>query len=408
MTNTDPRTGQWPTDARSMNAGEGTDSRDGQTAPISQTTLAVTGPTPEPTNTAPSPNAWASARDLAGGDQESSAARVRSVAAPTPLAPAIPGSTPNERALVLADPLLALDADILDDLEGVRIANQNRLRQLTRDEPDADGEERGFGLPLDHHSVAAVAALVDGLAQAEHAAESNLRRQLRRHPLGPWVRAQRGVGEKQAARLLASIGDPCIRPEILRVDGTVEPSRPRTVSELWAFAGYHVIKPPTSQCVGDAQPAPAGGDPGGDPGHPYHDAHQDVVGVAATRARGQRANWSPTAKMRAHLVAESCMKQLRRPCAVDPDLGYAVHKDGCHCSPYRVLYDQGRAKYAHSLHPIECRRCGPSGHPAPAGSPLGDAHELARALRLVSKAILRDLWREARRLHQEQEGPSDG
>ena len=55
----------------------------------------------------------------------------------------------------LADPSLMLAADVVDDLERVRIANENRLRQLTRAEVDSDGEERGFGLSADHPDVAA-------------------------------------------------------------------------------------------------------------------------------------------------------------------------------------------------------------------------------------------------------------
>jgi len=93
------------------------------------------------------------------------------------------------------------------------------------------------------------------------------------------------------------------------------------------------------------------------------------------------------------------MKQLAKPCAVDETLGYAVHVDGCRCSPYRLVYDAARAKYADAVHPAQCVRCGPAGSPALAGSKLSDAHKLARALRAVSKAIVKDLWREARRLH---------
>lgn len=61
---------------------------------------------------------------------------------------------------LLADPFLALAADVLDDTEAVRIADENRLRQLTRDEPDKDGTERGFGLDLTHPAVASLAAMV--------------------------------------------------------------------------------------------------------------------------------------------------------------------------------------------------------------------------------------------------------
>ncbi|WP_130291689.1 hypothetical protein [Pseudonocardia sediminis] len=269
---------------------------------------------------------------------------------------------------MLADPLLALAADVLDDLERVRIANENRLRQLTRDEADADGEERGFGLTLDHPDVKRLDALVAALAKAEHDAELNLKRQLRQHPLGPWVKQARGVGEKQAARLLASIGDPYWNDLH---------QRPRTVSELWAYAGYHVLSArPTTY---DAQVRSASGvSTGGGPSQAPSDLQRSDAGVAASRARGQRANWSADAKMRAHLVAVSIVKAG---------------------GPYREVYDEGRAKYADAVHQVECKRCGPAGKPALPGSLISAGHQHARALRLVAKAVLKDLWREARRLH---------
>src|SRR5690606_16891250 len=93
---------------------------------------------------------------------------------------------------------------------------------------------------------------------------------------------------------------------------------------------------------------------------------------------GEKANWNPQIKMRTYLIAESCIKQMD--------------------SPYRAVYDAARTKYADAVHSEECRRCGPSGKPAPVGSPLSDGHKHARAMRLVSKEILRDLWIEARRV----------
>lgn len=250
---------------------------------------------------------------------------------------------------LLADPLLALAADVLDDLEKARISNENRLRQLTRSIEDKDGETRGFGLDEAHPDVARLAALVSMLAAAEHQAALNLARIMRHHPLGPWARGIKGVGDKQAARLLAAIGDPYIRPEITRDDGTVEPSRPRTVSELWAYTGNHTIG-----------------------------------GAAPKRRKGQQANWSTDAKMRAYLIAESCVK----------------HRD----SPYRPVYDAARAKHAEALHCHACERCGPRGAPAQPDSPLSDGHKHARAMRAVSKAILKDLWREARAIHGTMDG----
>ena len=251
--------------------------------------------------------------------------------------------------------------------------------------------------------MARLAALVGMLADAEHKATLNLQRVMRKHPLGPWAAARKGVGEKQGARLLAAIGDPYLRPEITREDGTVEPSRPRMVSELWAYAGYHVIKVPVigqeghdahSQIPDGGSSPPAdqrsrvthattvGGDlSGSGPGHLALGTPGGHVGVAPKRQRGAHANWSATAKMRAFLVAESCIKQSG--------------------TPYRAVYDATRAKYADALHAVECIRCGPKGKPAPIGSALSDGHKHARALRAVAKEVLRDLWREARRIHLE-------
>jgi hypothetical protein len=307
---------------------------------------------------------------------------------------------------LLADPLLALAADVLSDLEKVRIANENRLRQLTRSVEDKDGETRGFGLDVAHPDVARLAALIEMLGDAEHKAVLNLGRRMRQHPLGKWMAAQKGIGEKQGARLLAAIGDPYIRPEIVREDGTVEPVRPRTVSELWALCGYHVIKTPVSghgspdahstfaadgsgfpvdHAGPGAQGRFVGGEMNGHPGHSRVGTRTTNAGVAPKRARGRRANWSATAKMRAFLIAESCMKQPSG-------------------TRYRDVYEATRAKYADAVHAAECVRCGPKSRPALPGSDLSDGHKHARALRAVAKEVLKDLWREARDIHAREAG----
>lgn len=260
-----------------------------------------------------------------------------------PPAPAKQAAPPEDQAPVLVDPLLILSAQALDDLEATRIANENRLRSL-RDVYGLAGSSQ----------EAEAAGLVDGLAKLEHQAELSLKRALRRHPLGPWVKRTVGVGEKQGARLLAAIGDPYWHPLH---------ERPRLVSELWAYCGYHVLRA------------------GGDLGQVRVGTHHAAAGVAPARARGQRANWNADAKSRVWLIACSCIKQAT--------------------SPYRAVYDGGRERYAEALHQVECRRCGPSGHPAATGTPLSAGHQHARALRLVSKAILRDLWAEARELHND-------
>jgi len=307
---------------------------------------------------------------------------------------------PMPKQTALLDPALALAADVLDDIERVRKANANRLRQLTRTGADKDGEERGFGLDPDHPDVMRLGLMLLALERIEHDAVLSLQGKLRKHPLAPWVQAQRGVGQKQAARLLAAIGDPYINSA---------KGQPRTVSALWAYCGLHVL--PAGHCEPDTQVVRAGGDQHRDTDQQRRGAHAGAVGVAAKRRKGERANWSTNAKTRAYLVAESCMKQRSPDCrdghttndshaaaavpAPNPQVGdgqstpdtqarYAV--PACACSPYRVVYDRRRA------------------HTAVTHPEWTDGHSLNDALRVTSKEILKDLWRAARDWHLVQGG----
>ncbi|QBC87857.1 hypothetical protein B6K05_017810 [Mycobacterium avium subsp. hominissuis] len=249
---------------------------------------------------------------------------------------------------ILADPILAMAADVVDDLERIRCANENRLRTLT------DDSENGHGLSVHNPDVARLAALVDGLKASEHQAILNLQRVMRNHPLGAWVKASAGVGEKQAARLLGVIRDPYWND----LHG-----RPRKLRELYAYCGFHVLGSDTTVHGTIGSPGVGG------------------VGVAPARRRGQKANWNGDARKRVWLIAASCIKQAN--------------------SPYRAIYDQAREKYADAVHPADCVRCGPSGKPAPAGTPLSAGHQHARAMRLMCKAILADIWAEAERIHKD-------
>jgi hypothetical protein len=99
-------------------------------------------------------------------------------------------------------------------------------------------------------------------------------------------------------------------------------------------------------------------------GHEALEAHARYApakNVAAKRRKGVKSNWNAQAKMRAHLCAESCIKQMH--------------------SPYRKVYDYERAKWADRQ--------------------TTDMHKHNHALRVVSKEILKDLYLEAKRIHQE-------
>lgn len=281
-----------------------------------------------------------------GADQTSDNSQRRSV---PHRGPAVVGTsrgsgsdTTNERTATigtsLSDPLLALAADVLDDAESTRIANENRLRQLTRDEADSDGEVRGFGLTTDDPDVARLAAIVQLYVDLEKQATKNLEKRLRQHPLGPWIKAQKGIGDKQAARLLAVIGDPYLNEQTGEI---------RNVAKLWAYCGH------------------------GDP------ARKKFKGM--DQAELFRLG-NPTAKSRVFMIATSCLKAG---------------------GPYAEVYRERKAATEGRLHDRECRRCGPSGKPAGPSTPWSNAHRHADALRVTGKHILRDLWLEAKRIHEE-------
>jgi hypothetical protein len=250
------------------------------------------------------------------------------------------------------DVLLKITASSVSDLEQLKLQVQNRLRQLTRDEADSDGKIRGLGLSEDHEVVVALAGVAEIIQRQEEAMVKVLERQVRTHPCGPWAKRTKGAGLKTTGRLLGAIGDPYLRPG--HDDPETEewvPEQPRTLNQLYSYCGMSVRNGTTD------------GSPGG-----HAPAHR----------RGERGNWSAEARLRLYVMAD---RQVIG--------GF-----------YRPVYDMGREKYANAVHAEVCVRCGPSGSPAQIGSPLSKAHQHARALRLVSKAILADLYAEAKEYHQ--------
>lgn len=246
----------------------------------------------------------------------------------------------------LLNPSLYMFASLLDDIEGIRKAAANRRLILTtgvKPDPETgelrpmkDGIDRAFHLDEDHPNVAVLDGLIGALGSLEHGTTLALNRAMRAHPLAPYQKQAKGVGEKQLARLLAAIGDPYLRS---LPDGSTVP---RTVSQLWAYCGLHTL--PTGRMTTDTHLLCAGGER-----------------EAAKRRKGQQANWSTDAKTRAYLIATSCIKQT---------------------GEYRDLYDERRAHTAVS-------------HPD-----WTPGHSHNDALRIVSKRVLRDLWRAARDYHQ--------
>jgi hypothetical protein len=279
----------------------------------------------------------------------------------------------------LAEATLRTLAENHGAFERVRIETENRLRSLHQ----VYGVPEGADLP----EIVRLRVSLDGIKALEHQAELDLKRAVRAHPLGPWVKRTQGIGEKQGARLIAAIGDPY---------WNALHDRPRTVSELWAYCGYHVLHP--GQATFDAERRAAGVDPSSNPGQHHNVVHATLAGVAPLRTRGQRANWNADARMRAFLCAEAAVKAGVRLTGTDSDGYDPANREAI--SDLGAIYLAGRAKYADAAHPADCRRCGPAGKPAAAGSPLSAAHQHARSLRLVSKEILRLLWIEAKAISE--------
>jgi hypothetical protein len=198
---------------------------------------------------------------------------------------------------------------------------------------------------------------VEVLDEAEHKLGLALVREYRKvvpEAVRDWQQETRGLGEHLLARLLGRIGHPVhTRRHHWEGDGkdrTLVDDGPyvRRVSDLLSYCGH------------------------GDP--------------ARRRRRGMTAEegfalGDPVAKSLVHLLAESCVKQV----------GTATRAP----SPYRLVYNDARARYEDKEHEEPCPPCGPPGKPAQPGSRWSLKHQHMASLRLVGKAILTDPWREA-------------
>lgn len=274
----------------------------------------------------------------------------------------------------LFTPELGLLAQQLDDFENLRKAQANRLRIFTRDETDSDGEMRGFALEEDNPAVIAVQINLDQLEILEHKTVLALQKAMRSNPLNEWRKTQLGVGEKTLARLLNAIGDPYVR---------TDNHQPRTVSQLWAYCGLHTL--PSTSRLSITQDDSVEGTTlaGSQKSNETQDSIAPGTNVAAKRMKGRQANWSTIAKTRAYLIAEACVKAGVRK---DAD-GNRYAKDG---SEYAQLYIDRRNHTAET-------------HPE-----WTALHSQNDALRIVSKRILRNLWRAARDIHMNDKEASIG
>jgi hypothetical protein len=243
---------------------------------------------------------------------------------------------------------LRLFAEMFSASQKARLANEGRMRSASVD-PDVIQ-------PMLDMDKASEALQARALKKAY--------RKVAVREVQEWQKAHNGIGEHLLARLLGVIGDPYIARRRFWREGDTDAGEDkkvlveaapfkRRVYNLYAYCGH------------------------GDP------ARKKFRGMTQKDAM---ALGSPEAKMLIHLLAESCMKQVKK----DPD--GVMHST----SVYRDVYDDARIHYEDRVHAADCVRCGPSGKPALAGSPWSQKHKHMAALRKVGKAIIRDLWRAAR------------
>jgi hypothetical protein len=250
--------------------------------------------------------------------------------------------------------------DSLYDTEGLRKSVNNRLNAMTRVGADADGLQRGLGLPDTDPMVINTKALADALKAAEDQTIKDIEKIVKKSIYGDFVKDNLGMGAKTIGRLLGALGDPYIATIHMK-DDKGEPTgetyyRTRTLRELWAYAGYAVDG-------GNARRTKKGM------------SQLDLFALG-----------NPQVKMRAFLLAEGAMKAGK---------GKVVG------NKFRLVYEAERLHYTDAVHATECVRCGTKGKPAEVGTPLKLSHQNARALRKVSKEILRDLWLISKAYHEE-------
>jgi hypothetical protein len=248
---------------------------------------------------------------------------------------------------------LTIAADQLDDLEAVRKATQNRLRALCQP-VEVDGVVIDKGGPDTMHAQA-VEIQLGAIQEAETAAVKELKRAMKEHPLADFVKSVKGIGDKTVARLLGVIGDPAIKfdPETGEITH-------RSLSQLRSYCGY-----------GDAE--------------------------QQKRRKGVQSNWNTRARTALHVIADAAIKTRCDNCRSveqpEDEEGWIAPPADCTCleggRKYRAVYDEARGK-------DDLLNLGDS-----------DGHRHMRALRKVKKAFLKDLWLEARAVHNIEDEESE-
>jgi hypothetical protein len=246
----------------------------------------------------------------------------------------------------LFDPDLATLAGMLDDIEGLRKAMNNRVVVLAERTEGKDGVVRGYGLGSDHKGVKVIQERIAELEATEHATVLSLQKAMKAHPLGALVAETTGLGMKTVARLLGEIGDPYWHKS---------EDRPRSVSELFSYCG--------------------------------------IAGPGYRRKKGCQCAWNTDARTKLFNIVEPTIRG-KGPYRAVYDAGrerYANHIHSHECMNQSRSNPNG---------------CGTREHPewGDVGAPWRPGHQHKGAMRLVMREVLRDLWEESKAWHKDHEG----
>jgi hypothetical protein len=286
---------------------------------------------------------------------------------------------------------------------------------------------------------------------AEHRIRLGLRRQYRRAaPPGvkQWQADSTGIGIDLLARLLGHLGHPRIAtPSHWEGSGderklVPDPPFERTVGELWQYCGHgrpgratkgmtadelfalgnptlkmlaHLLaesaikepgrttprqarhRPdPSRPASVSSQPReqPLSETPPGPSAHPQpkQSPDQDPSRPASGRTEPKTPPLGSTSSHQPSVDPEPMGKPADGNLSATQPIAGPEPTVAAAAWPYRQVYEERRAITAERVHAGPCVRCGPSGHPAQPGSPWAAGHQHADALRIVGKAILKDLW----------------
>jgi len=231
---------------------------------------------------------------------------------------------------------LRVFAECYTDAQQFRISIGNRVGGAAR---------RHIAVPPD-----SIDPILDVAARSEAEWKKALRNAYRvevPEPIRRWQAESRGIGEHGLARLLGTLGHPVLAFPHYRDNGELVGGDPylRNVGKLWAYAGFGdpTLRRRRGMAADDALAL-------------GNQRLKTLVWLLAVAAMKQGDTTVP-----GHTTSETHRRSAGGDTPVpDTRLGY------------RGIYDQGRARYA--------TRDWTAGH------------QHAAALRLVAKAILKDLW----------------